>query len=242
MRIEVRSPYDGASVGAVEATDAAGRGARARNRARGSSATAGAGCPRPARIEILSGAARRMQAEAEQLARRGGQGRRQAAGGFAGRGRPRHRRRAQLLRAPARRGRAGGAHGRQRRLGGPGGLHPARADRPGGGGQRLQPPGQPDRAPGGAGDRGRLPGHRQAGRRDPALVPAAGRHPARGGPAGGLVPAALDARATRSPGGSSPTPGWASSASSAAPGSAGCCARAWRRAPAARWSTAARRR
>ena len=61
MRIEVRSPYDGASVGAVEATDAAGVERALRDRA--------CALPRPprlaaagtARIEILTDAARRME-------------------------------------------------------------------------------------------------------------------------------------------------------------------------------------
>ena len=46
--------------------------------------------------------------------------------------------------------------------------------------QRVQPPAEPDRAPGRPGGGRRLPGHREAGRGDAALVHALRRDPARG--------------------------------------------------------------
>ena len=193
------------------------------------------------RIEILSGIASRMEQEAEDLAvlaaREGGKplvdSRVEVARAIDG-----VRNCCELLRSE---GGARRADERQRRLGRPDRLHATRADRRRRRAQRLQPSAEPDRAPGRAGDRRRLPGDRQAGRRHAALLLPLRRDAARGRPAGGLVPGARS-REQRLAGelAADPRVGFLSFIGSARVG--------WslrsgsRRAPAARSSTAARRR
>ena len=66
--------------------------------------------------------------------------------------------------------------------------------------QRVQSSAEHDRAPGGPGGGRRLPGDRQAGQGDAAVLPAAGADPPRGRPAGRVVPAAGDDRPRIGPG------------------------------------------
>ena len=186
---EVRAPYDGKPIATIDAG-----GAAAVEKAL---ATAYAPASRP-RCLAATGEAHRDPEEGREPdggARRGAGARgrargRQAARRLARRGRARDRRHGQLRRDPAQRGGPRDSDEHQRCVRGSRRVHAARADRRRGGTECVQPPGQPDRPPGRPGDRCRLPGDRQAGRRHAAVVHARGRDPARGRPAGRVVPGA----------------------------------------------------
>ena len=121
---------------------------------------------------------------------------------------------------------------------GPLGLHDQGADRRGRGDLGVQPSAEPDRASGGAGDRDRLSGDRQAGLGDAAVLPRFRGAGARGRPCPkpGARPSSRRQRAA--PSGWRPIRASRSSASSARHASAGRCTASWRPARAVRSSMA----
>ena len=105
---------------------------------------------------------------------------RQAAHRRAGRNRSRHRRRAQCRRRAARHGRPGNPDGADAGEHRSAGLHDRRADRRRRRHLGLQSSLESDRPSGRAGGRHRLPGDRQAGEPDAALLPGVCRPASRG--------------------------------------------------------------